>query len=180
MLPTDLSAGLRLPELPYGTVWLVGTGSGDPRHLLPLALHALATADVVLHDPAVPQQILDLVRPPRYREAASLERAIERSIKLARDGWRVTHLVKGYADEKADECGTRLSQHGIPLRVVSDVGESSGDKTPVVLVLTRLPVAVGSSEAGTAVMVISFMQSHPARTIQRERPADFSMAGLAS
>ena len=42
MLPTDLLAGLRLPELRYGTLWLLRTGSGDPRHLFPAALNAQA------------------------------------------------------------------------------------------------------------------------------------------
>ena len=139
----------------------------------------LGAADVVFHDPTAPRQVLDLAKPPCYRETASLERAIERSIKLAQDGWRVVHLVKGSADEKADECASRLAKHGILLRVVPDAGESSGAKTPIVFVLTRLPVAVGSSEAGTAIMMIGSVQSHPARLMQRDPPADFSMSGLA-
>jgi len=39
------SLELELPEFPYGSVWLVGAGDGDPRHLSPLAVHALGTAD---------------------------------------------------------------------------------------------------------------------------------------
>ena len=50
MLPTELSTELRLPVLPYGTAWLVRTGSGDPRHLAG-ALDALGAADMVLRDP---------------------------------------------------------------------------------------------------------------------------------
>jgi tetrapyrrole (corrin/porphyrin) methylase-like protein len=84
-----------LPELTYGSVWLVGAGDGGEERLSPIAAHALSTADAVIHDPAVPQPLLDLVRPPRYREAAEPHRGIERSIKLARDGCRVVHLVEG-------------------------------------------------------------------------------------
>jgi hypothetical protein len=83
------------PEFGYGTVWLVGAGDGDPHRLPPLALHALATADAVIHDPAIPQPILDLVQPPRYREAVTPGQGTERSIKLAEDGWRVVRLVSG-------------------------------------------------------------------------------------
>jgi hypothetical protein len=51
---------LELPEFPYGSVWLVVAGDSDPRHLSPLAMHALATADPMIHDLAVPQELLDL------------------------------------------------------------------------------------------------------------------------
>jgi hypothetical protein len=42
----DSSLELELPEW----VWLVGAGDDDPRHLSPLAEHALGTADAVIHD----------------------------------------------------------------------------------------------------------------------------------
>jgi siroheme synthase len=51
---------LELPEFPYGSVWLVVAGDSDPRHLSPLAMHALGTADPMIHDLAVPQELLDL------------------------------------------------------------------------------------------------------------------------
>jgi hypothetical protein len=38
------SLELELPEFPYGWVWLVAAGDGDPRHLSPLTVHALGKA----------------------------------------------------------------------------------------------------------------------------------------
>jgi len=94
MSPKVPSPQIVMPEFSYGTVWLVGAGDGDPHRLPAPALQALATADAVIHDPAIPQLILDLVQSPRYREAAAPGQGTERSIKLAEDGWRVVRLVR--------------------------------------------------------------------------------------
>src|SRR5215469_14736853 len=101
MLSINQSLELGPPELSFGSVWLVGAADGDPRHLSPLAVHALSTADAVIHDPGIAQGILDFVQAPRYREAASPAQAIKRVIKLVEDGWRVVLLVKGSAMERA-------------------------------------------------------------------------------
>jgi uroporphyrin-III C-methyltransferase len=63
------SPELELPEFAYGSVWLVGAGDGNSRHLSPLVVHALGTADAVIHDLAVPRELLDLVKPSHHREA---------------------------------------------------------------------------------------------------------------
>ena len=82
MLPINHSLVSRMPVLHYGSIWLVGADDGDPRHLSPLAVHALGTADAVIHDPGISEEILGLVKPPRSREPAAPHQAIERSIKL--------------------------------------------------------------------------------------------------
>jgi uroporphyrin-III C-methyltransferase len=116
------SPELELPEFPYGSVWLVGAGDGNPRHLCPLGVHALATADAVIHDLAVPRGLLDLVKPSHYREAGSPRWAIKRAIQLAQDGWRVVHLVEGDTVERAIICAIRCAEHEIPFRIVPGAG----------------------------------------------------------
>jgi siroheme synthase len=175
-----MSLEIGLPELAYVSIWLVGAeDNSDLCHLSPLAIYALRTADAVIHDPGIPQPILDLVTPPRYREAAPTEPAIERAIKLAEDGWRVVHLVNGSTAERASECATRLAEHGIPLRIASNIGETVVGEAPIALLLVRQPVPIWGSEPGAMVMWIATAQSQAARIVQRERPLDFSMSGLA-
>jgi len=114
VLSIDHSLVLEMPELHYGSVWLAGAGDGDLRHLSPLALHALGTADAVIHDHGIARQILDFVQSPRYREVASPEQAIERSIKLAEDGWRIVRLVEGDAVRRRVRHPVCRAQHSVP------------------------------------------------------------------
>lgn len=146
MLPTELSAGLGLAEFPYGSVWLVGAGDGDPRHLSPLAVHALGTADAVIHDLAVPRELLDPVKPAHYREVGAPNWAIGRAIKLAQDGWRVVHLVEGNAMERAIECAIRCAEHEIPFRIVPGAGEPIGREAPLGLLLVRKSATLGGAD----------------------------------
>src|SRR5258708_23626427 len=52
-----------LPDFPPGEVWLAGAGPGDPRLLTVLALHAVASADDIVHDALVDARVLKLARP---------------------------------------------------------------------------------------------------------------------
>lgn len=179
MPTTNPPLEIALPELAYGSIWLVSAeGDDDPHHLSPLAAYALGTADAVLHDPGISSRVLDLITPPRYREAAAPEQAIERSIKLARDGWRVVHLVNG--STTTSKYSPRLAEHGIQLRIASNTGEPVGGETPIGLLLLRQPVPVGGSLAGTMIMLFAAEQSQPATDPQRRQPPlSFSMSGLA-
>ena len=56
-LPDNFPA---LPDFPAGEVWLAGAGPGDPRLLTVLALHAVASADTIVHDALVDRRILDM------------------------------------------------------------------------------------------------------------------------
>ena len=165
-----------LPEIAYGSVWLVSAGSGDPRHLSRLAVHALSAADAVIHYPGIPGEMLNLVKLPRYCEAAAPGRAIERSIKLARDGWRVVHLVAGNAMERAIECATRFSEQKIPFSIVPTVGERVNCEAPIGLLLVRKPLSLGQIETGTLVVLLAASGSNAE---PRQAPLSFSMSGLA-
>src|SRR5438105_1477592 len=52
-----------LPDFPPGEVWLAGAGLGDPRLLTVLALHAVASADDIVHDALVDARVLKLAHP---------------------------------------------------------------------------------------------------------------------
>ena len=165
-----------LPEIAYGSVWLVSAGDGDPRHLSPLGAHALSTADAVIHDPGIPDEMLNLVKLPRYCEAAAPGRAIERSVKLAQDGWRVVHLVAGDAMERAVERATRFAEQKIPFSIVPSAGEPVNCEAPIGLFLIRKTLSVGPTETGTLVVLLAASGSNAE---PRLAPLSFSMSGLA-
>jgi len=51
-----------MPDFPAGEVWLGGAGPGDPRLLTLLALHAIRTADDIVHDALIDPRVLALKR----------------------------------------------------------------------------------------------------------------------
>ena len=57
-----LPSVIALPPFQPGWVWLVGAGPGDPALLTLHAAHALAEADVVVHDALVNADVLALAR----------------------------------------------------------------------------------------------------------------------
>ena len=175
------SPELELPEFPYGSVWLVGAGDGDPRHLSPLAVHVLGTADAVIHDPAVPRELLDLVEPSHYREAGPPYWVIGRAIHLARDGWRVVQLVEGSTMERAIECAIRCAEQEIPFRVVPGADEAVGREAPLGLLLVRKSAPLGGADPSSSlVLVVATPQSEAASSVKRSLPPlGFSMSGLA-
>lgn len=181
MMSTDQSLELRLPELLYGSVWLVGAAGGDPRHLSPLAVHALRSADAVIHDPGISKTVLDLVRPPHYREAAVLLQATERAIKLAENGWRVAQLVNGEVMQRAVESAIRCAERNIPFRIVPNAGDPVANEAPLGLVLVRKALSVGGADPRpTFVLLIATPKSDAAaENVRRQRPLGFSMSGPA-
>ncbi|WP_371129796.1 uroporphyrinogen-III C-methyltransferase [Phenylobacterium sp.] len=87
-----------------GTVWLVGAGPGDPDLLTIKALKVLQTADVVVHDGLVSDEILDLA-PSRARRISVAKRKSRHSyaqdeinrmlVAFAQDGLTVVRLKGG-------------------------------------------------------------------------------------
>jgi uroporphyrin-III C-methyltransferase len=89
---------------PPGEVWLVGAGPGDPELLTLKALRVLGTADVVVHDGLVSDEILDLA-PPQARRISVAKRKSRHSysqdeigrmlVAFALDGLTVVRLKGG-------------------------------------------------------------------------------------
>ena len=87
-----------------GSVWLVGAGPGDPELLTLKAFRVLATADVVVHDGLVSDEILDLA-PPAARRISVAKRKSRHSyaqgeinrmlVAFALDGLTVVRLKGG-------------------------------------------------------------------------------------
>jgi uroporphyrin-III C-methyltransferase len=120
-----------LPAIAPGSVWLVGAGPGDPGLLSRLAVRALETADVVLHDRWIDPAILDLVPAGSYAEAlpfadhghADPAAAAERAVRLAREGWRVARLMDGdpFGSGAGGAEALAIAAAGISFRVVPGI-----------------------------------------------------------
>jgi uroporphyrin-III C-methyltransferase len=127
----------KLPGIEPGWVWLTGAGPGATGLLTLLALRGLQTADVVVYDALVDQEVLDLARP-----GASLEYAGKRGgkpsakqpdislrlIQLAREGKRVLRLKGGdpFVFGRGGEEALSLVDAGIPFRVVPGISAGIG------------------------------------------------------
>ena len=180
-LPRDASLDSGMSGFPYGSVCLIEADDGSQRHLTPIAVRALASADAVIHDTGICKAIIDLVKPPQYLEAAGPEWAIKRSIKLARDHRRVVHLVAGNAAGGAVECATRYAEQCIPFSIMSNTYSPLDDDGPLVLLLVHKLVSLGLADPRA-------LRVFPAATPNAEvpfrfgqyRPAlGYSMSGLA-
>ena len=180
MKTTTPSLDTALPEFAYGSVWVIGAGDGDPRRFSSPSVSALSTADAVIHDPGIPETVLELVKPSHYREAAEPGRAIERSIKLAQDGWRVVQLVAGNTMERAIECAIRFAQHNIPFRIAPTAGQHLTGAAPIGLVLVRRPLTIGEHDTGPMMVLVTNPHSETTGNGEpRQAPLSFSMSGLA-
>jgi uroporphyrin-III C-methyltransferase len=127
----------KLPGIEPGWVWLTGAGPGATGLLTLLALRGLQTADVVVYDALVDQEVLDLARP-----GASLEYAGKRGgkpsarqpdislrlIQLAREGKRVLRLKGGdpFVFGRGGEEALSLVEAGVPFRVVPGISAGIG------------------------------------------------------
>jgi uroporphyrin-III C-methyltransferase len=128
---TDPDAG---PE--PGTVYLVGSGPGDPDLLTVRARRLLERADVVLHDKLPGPEIIDLVPEGRREDVgkrAGGERTSQadinaRMVELAREGNSVVRLKGGdpFVFGRGGEEMEHLASEGVPFEVVPGVTSAIG------------------------------------------------------
>src|SRR5579875_218711 len=138
------------PDFAPGSVWLVGAGPGDPGLLTLHALHALAAADVVVHDALIAPEILSLAsgaliaagkraggaRTPQLRINQKL-------IILARQGLRVLRLKGGdpLVFGRGGEEALALAGAGIPFRIVPGISAGIGGTAGAGIPLTHRTLA---------------------------------------
>jgi uroporphyrin-III C-methyltransferase len=114
-----------------GTVYLVGSGPGDPDLLTVKARRLIDEADVVLHDKLPGPDILGLIPEERREDVgkrAGGERTPqsetnERLVELAREGNDVVRLKGGdpFVFGRGGEEMAYLAEHGVPFEVVPGV-----------------------------------------------------------
>ncbi len=121
-----------LPDFPPGEVWLAGAGPGDPRLLTLLALHAVSTADDIVHDALVDARVLQLAG-----DGAELIPAGKRGgrpsphqghindilIERARSGRRVLRLKGGdpFVFGRGWDEASALARAGIRFRIIPGI-----------------------------------------------------------
>lgn len=125
--PADIFS--ELPEMKPGEVWLVGAGPGDPRLLTVMAIHALCSANTIIHDALVDPRILKLAAEgteihfagKRGGKPSPHQRDInELIIAEAKRGRRVLRLKGGdpFVFGRGGEEARALVREDIPFRVV--------------------------------------------------------------
>jgi len=121
-----------MPDFPAGEVWLAGAGPGDPRLLTLLALHAVATADDIVHDALVDARVLALKRADaelipagkRGGRPSPTQRDInEVLIERAKRGRRVLRLKGGdpFVFGRGWDEAAALTQAGVKFRIIPGV-----------------------------------------------------------
>jgi uroporphyrin-III C-methyltransferase len=121
-----------LPDFPAGEVWLAGAGPGDPRLLTVLTLHAVSSADTIVHDALVDPRVLGLAGESAERIFAgkrggrpSPQQAEINAILIdrARAGRRVLRLKGGdpFVFGRGWDEATALAGAGIRFRVIPGV-----------------------------------------------------------
>jgi uroporphyrin-III C-methyltransferase len=126
-----------LPGIEPGWVWLTGAGPGTTGLLTLLALRGLQSADIVVYDALVDQDVLKLARPGAVLEYAGKRGGKPsakqpdislRLVQLAREGKRVLRLKGGdpFVFGRGGEEALSLVEAGVPFRVVPGVSAGIG------------------------------------------------------
>ncbi len=164
MESTSALLSLTRPDFAPGSVWLVGAGPGDPGLLTLHAVHALAQADIVLHDALIPDAILAFTPTARLesvgkragRPSPPQLRINQRLIRLARQGLRVVRLKGGdpLVFGRGAEEALALAAAAIPFRIVPGISAGIGGTAAAGIPLTHrhlgrsVTFATGHDSAG--------------------------------
>jgi uroporphyrin-III C-methyltransferase len=121
-----------MPDFPAGEVWLAGAGPGDPRLMTLLALHAVRTADEIVHDALIDPGVLALKRDgarlisagKRGGQPSARQQEINRLlVERARAGRRVLRLKGGdpFVFGRGWDEVIALAEAGIRYRIIPGV-----------------------------------------------------------
>ncbi len=168
---------LQLPEIEAGWVWLAGAGPGDPGLLTLQALQGLRSAEVVVYDALVGEEVLGLAGPGTKLEYAgkrggkpSPKQAdiSRRLIQLAREGRRVLRLKGGdpFVFGRGAEEALALVEAGVPFRIVPGISSGLGG-------LAQAGIPLTHRETNSAV---TFLTGH---NVGGEVPDDLDWAAIA-
>ena len=149
-----MERGRRRPQTvaQKGIVYIVGAGPGDPDLLTVRALGLLRSADAVIHDYLVPEEIISLAHPKAQRicfaqrgataghGAKRKQNAIHQAIaKLAREGKSVVRLKSGdpLTFGRGGEEAAYLTRAKIAFEIVPGITAASGCAAQAKLALTQ-------------------------------------------
>lgn len=160
-----------------GRVTLVGAGPGDAELLTLKAVRALQSADVILFDDLVSDEVLELARREAKRmlvgkrggrESCRQDDINALMVNLARQGRHVVRLKSGdpMIFGRAGEEIAELERHGIPVSIVPGI-------TSALAAASRLGVSLTHRDHAHSVRFVTGHSRHG------DLPSDFDWRGLA-